>query len=196
MGRPASFDSDQLLDAAAALAAVSPERVTMTAVAAAAGAPSGSLYHRFAGRPALLGELWVRTVSRFQAGFLAALAAADPVAARVNAAVHVIAWSREHPDEARLLLRGAAACGEGEWPPELGAASATLAAELERALDELAARTPGRRQRNRELLAFVAIDAPYATVRRHLRAGATIPAGAERLVEQCARTLAGSAPAS
>jgi AcrR family transcriptional regulator len=192
VGRPAVFDADQLLDTAVTLAAAGPERATMAAVAARAGAPSGSLYHRFPGRPALLGELWVRTVSHFQAGFLAALEADDPVAARVTAARHVVAWSRRHPDQARLLLHGAAAFDEDDWPPPVAATAAELAAELERALDRLAARTPGPRARNRELLAFVAIDAPYAVVRRHLRAGATIPTGAGRMVEQCARSLAGT----
>lgn len=193
MGRPAVFDADLLLDAAVALAAEGPERVTMAAVAAGAGAPSGSLYHRFPGRSALLGELWVRTVSRFQEGFVAALGAEDPVQARVGAAERVIAWSRAHPDQARALLHGAGAFGSEDWPDEVAARADRLAAELERALDQLAARTPGGRARNRELLAFAVVDAPYALVRRHLRAGATIPSGAERMVARCARTLAGTA---
>src|SRR5690349_25083603 len=74
MGRPARFDADQLLDEALALAAEGgPEAVTMAAVAQRAGAPSGSLYHRFAGRSALLAALWLRTVADFQAGYLTAL---------------------------------------------------------------------------------------------------------------------------
>lgn len=193
MGRPLTFDADRLLDAAEALGAAGPERVTMAATAARAGAPSGSLYHRFPGRPALLGALWVRTVSRFQAGFVAALENDDPVAARVSAARHVVAWSRRHPDQARLLLHGPNAFGEEEWSSDLTAAAADLNAELERALDDLATRSPGRRARNRELLTFVTVDAPYAIVRRHLRHGAAIPVAAERLVEQCARTMAGNA---
>ena len=56
MGRPARFAADELLDVALDLAAAGgPEAVTMAGVAEAAGAPSGSVYHRFAGRPALLG---------------------------------------------------------------------------------------------------------------------------------------------
>ena len=48
MPRPAIFTLDELLDAAAALlAADGPSAVTMSAVARAAGAPSGSMYHRF-----------------------------------------------------------------------------------------------------------------------------------------------------
>ena len=57
MPRPAIFTLDELLDAAAALlAADGPSAVTMSAVARAAGAPSGSMYHRFPTRAALCGE--------------------------------------------------------------------------------------------------------------------------------------------
>ncbi|MBA3807035.1 MAG: TetR/AcrR family transcriptional regulator [Solirubrobacterales bacterium] len=192
MGRPTVYDADLLLDVAVALAAESPERLTMSAVAAKAGAPSGSVYHRFPNRPALMGELWLRTVSQFQTGFLGALGAADPVAARVGAARHVIAWSREHPDEAGALLHGAAAFDAAAWPAPIAVEADRRATELERALDRLATRTPGGSALNRELLTFAVIDAPYAVVRRYLRGGSEIPAGAERMIEQCARTLAGT----
>ncbi|MFE3937072.1 TetR family transcriptional regulator, partial [Streptomyces goshikiensis] len=63
MARPPRFDTDQLLDAAVALAAAGgPAAVTMSAVAQAVGAPSGSVYHRVAGRPARHAEVWVRSV--------------------------------------------------------------------------------------------------------------------------------------
>ncbi|HLU76197.1 MAG TPA: SRPBCC family protein [Nonomuraea sp.] len=74
-----------------------PGAVTMTAVARSAGAPSGSVYHRFPGRPALLAALWLRTVDRFQQGFLAALDTDPPSQAAPAAARHVIEWSRAHP---------------------------------------------------------------------------------------------------
>ncbi|WCD85969.1 hypothetical protein KPP03845_102310 [Streptomyces xanthophaeus] len=59
-----------------------PDAVTMSAVAQAVGAPSGSVYHRFAGRPALLAEVWLRTVEAFQEGYLAQVEApSEPGAA-------------------------------------------------------------------------------------------------------------------
>lgn len=74
MPRPPRFDADELLDAAVLLAAAGgPAAVTMSAVAQTVGAPSGSVYHRFPGRPALLAEVWLRTVEDFQEGYLAAL---------------------------------------------------------------------------------------------------------------------------
>jgi len=191
MGRPATHDTDQLLDAALALAALGPERVTVAAVARAAGAPSGSVYHRFPSRSALLGALWVRTVASFQEGFLAALEGGDPEAARVGAAAHVLSWSRGHPEAALALLHGASAYDQDGWPAEPTAAAAAQAATLDRALEQLAGRTPGGRAENIQLLTFVTVDAPYAIVRRHLRAGQPIPASADEVIERCARTLAG-----
>src|SRR6201999_3668341 len=110
MGRQAKHDPDALLDAAAAIAAAEgPAAVTMVAVAARAGALSGSLYHRFPTRAALLAALWLRTVARFQAGWLAALrnGGGDPHVAIVAAARHVVSWSRRNRVEARVLLHGA-----------------------------------------------------------------------------------------
>ncbi|GGV02514.1 hypothetical protein GCM10010275_46960 [Streptomyces litmocidini] len=73
------------------------------------GAPRGSVYHRFAGRTALLAEVWLRTVERFQAGYLAVLTGGpDAHRAARAASRHVVAWCRENPAEAALLLYGAA----------------------------------------------------------------------------------------
>ena len=72
MGRPALHDTQTLLDVARTIAADrGPASVTIAAVSAASGAPSGSLYHRFDDRAALLGQLWLRTTGQFQSGFLA-----------------------------------------------------------------------------------------------------------------------------
>src|SRR4051812_17136650 len=77
-----------------------PAAVTVGAITARLKAPTGSFYHRFVSRNALLGALWLRTVLDFQAGAIAALDAGDGLAA----ALHTPAWSREHLDAARLLL--------------------------------------------------------------------------------------------
>ncbi|MFF5970066.1 TetR/AcrR family transcriptional regulator [Streptomyces sp. NPDC012769] len=202
MARPPRFDTDQLLDAAVRLAAEGgPVAVTMAAVAQAVGAPSGSVYHRFAGRTALLAEVWLRTVERFQEGYFAALAEASvpdaerrpgPEAARAAAcaaARHVVAWSRAHSDEATLLLYGAKDFGRPDWSEEhirradsgnarVFASIGTLAADLG-ATDD-----PGR---DRVVLAL--IDLPLSLVRRHLRAGEPLPPHAEDLAEECTAAL-------
>src|SRR3954451_7206146 len=121
MPRPARFTHDELLDAAAALlAADGPSAVTMSAVARAARAPSGSMYHRFPSRAALCGELWIRTEERFNAGMNAALATSqDPQERCVAAARFTVQWCRDHPVEAQVLLTGADALAAAAWPDDM-----------------------------------------------------------------------------
>jgi AcrR family transcriptional regulator len=183
MPRPALFTLDGLLDAAAALlAADGPSAVTMSAVARAAGAPSGSMYHRFPTRAALCGELWLRTEERFHAGVTAALAtSADPQGRCVAAARFTVQWCREHPVEAQVLLVGADALGAADWPDEL----ISRRKRLHRALRRTLAGMPTDPDR----VNAAVIDIPYAVVRRHLMARHAIPPSADAIVEDCARAL-------
>ncbi|MFI5912568.1 helix-turn-helix domain-containing protein [Dactylosporangium sp. NPDC051541] len=175
MGRPARHDADSLLDAAVRLvAAGGPKALTMAAVARAAGGPSGSVYHRFAGRPSLAAALWLRTVERFQAGFFAALAAGRPA----GAARHVVAWCREHPGEANVLLYRADDFDREHWSDEERAALDAMNRRAVHALRDLGG--------DFDKVVLALVDLPSALVRRHLRAGGEIPARAEELVEETA----------
>jgi AcrR family transcriptional regulator len=191
MGRPAKHDADWLLDAAAAIAADrGPAAVSMAAVARRAGVPSGSLYHRFPSRGALMGGLWLRTVRRFQSGWLRALGDEDSLEALVAAARHVVTWSRRNREEARLLLYGADEFGQADWPAATRRATEEQLREAEAALRSVAgALGDGRDRTERVILA--AVDMPYAVLRRRLRAGDPIGRDAEALVEDCARALLG-----
>ena len=183
MPRPARYTVDDILDAAAALlAADGPAAVTMSAVARAIGAPSGSMYHRFPTRAALCGELWIRTEERFQAGFVAALTSLGDLVARcVAAARFSIHWCREHPSEAHVLLAGADALGRAEWPQSLLVRREPLRLGFDRAMAGVDV--------DQDRLRAALVDLPYALVRRHLIAGPTIPASAESIVEDCTRAL-------
>lgn len=183
MPRPATFTLDELLDAAAALlAADGPAAVTMSAVARAANAPSGSMYHRFATRAALCGELWIRTEERFHAGMRAALATSgEPQARCVAAARFTVQWCRDRPLEAQVLLAGADALDAADWPDDLTRRRKRLHRALRRALAGMPAEP--------DHVNAAVIDIPYAVVRRHLSARQAIPASADDIVEQCARTL-------
>jgi AcrR family transcriptional regulator len=184
MPRPPLFTLDELLDAAAALlAADGPSAVTMSAVARAAGAPSGSMYHRFPTRAALCGELWLRTEERFHAGFTAALSssAADRQGRCVAAARFTVQWCRDRPVEAQVLLAGADALGAAEWPDDLSDRRKRLRRTLRRNLAAVGA--------DSDRVTAAVIDIPYAVVRRHLLAGQSIPASADAIVEQCALAL-------
>ena len=148
MPRPARYTVDELLDAAAALlAADGPAAVTMSAVARAAGAPSGSMYHRFPTRAALCGELWMRTEERFQAGFdRRTVGVGDPRTRCVAAARFTVQWCRDHPVEAQVLLAGADALCLAEWPDHLTRPAPALHRKLRRLLAGLPADAgPGQR---------------------------------------------------
>lgn len=126
MPRPAKFDLEQILDAALAVFATDGARgLSIGRIAKLLGAPSGSVYHRFASRDGLVAALWLRAVERFQGGFLAHLSAADPLQGALAAAAHVLTWSRENPIESRLLLvhRWQDLMGE-QWPKRSHAALA------------------------------------------------------------------------
>ncbi|MFF5209249.1 TetR/AcrR family transcriptional regulator [Streptosporangium sp. NPDC000396] len=190
MGRPPQHDVDRLLDAAARLAAeAGPRNVTVTAVAREAGAPSGSVYHRFPSRSALLSGLWLRTVERFQEGFLAAASEEPPAQAALAAAGHAVGWCRENPVEARILLYGPKDFDEPNWPAEARERLKQSNRRIEDAIHELAGRLGRDTPRDVELLVLAIVDLPYATVRRHCRAGTPIPGYVEDLVAQCAATL-------
>src|SRR4029453_16427370 len=97
-----------------------PRGSTIGQIAEEVRAPSGSIYHRFASRDALLAELWLETVEDFQREFLAALEGPDTLERGVAAALYTPQWARERLPEARLLLvhRREDLVGGG-WPGEL-----------------------------------------------------------------------------
>ncbi|WP_138900003.1 TetR/AcrR family transcriptional regulator [Streptomyces albidochromogenes] len=183
MARPPRYDTSLLLDAAVRLAAEGgPAAVTMAAVAKAVGAPSGSVYHRFPSRSALMAEVWLRTVERFQEGYVAVLTASgDPGQAAVAASRHVVAWSRTHREETALLLHGPEAFGRGAWSPEQAeradAGNRRLFGRIAALAAELGARHPAQTER----VALALVDLPLALVRRHVRGGGLLPAHAEQL---------------
>jgi AcrR family transcriptional regulator len=190
VGRPAQYDTDSLLDIAVAVAAGrGPQAVTMAAVIEAAGAPSGSLYHRFPSRPALQAALWLRTVERFQAGFLRAARGEDGLRAALGAAAHTIEWSRAHDDEARVLLYGAADFGHESWAEPERKRLAAGQAEVAATIDGLAAKLDLSESDARERTLLATVDLPLALVGRRLASGEPVPAGAEQLIEPAVRAL-------
>ncbi|WP_020666681.1 TetR/AcrR family transcriptional regulator [Amycolatopsis nigrescens] len=195
MGRPPTHTADTFLDSAAALFAEQGARaVTMSAVARHSGAPSGSVYHRFPDRPALLSSLWVRTVSRFHQGFFVTLETEPATEAAIAAATHAVAWCREHPQEGHVLYAGKRAFSPEEWSGPAVKECAKLDDALEAVINGLLARL---RPLAREDVLLALIDLPYAVVRRYLTVGRIPPKSSLDLVERTARKLltGGSRPA-
>jgi AcrR family transcriptional regulator len=181
MARPARFTEQDLLAAAATVAAEGgPGAATIGAIAKAAGAPTGSLYHRFPSRDVLLGTLWLDLVGRFQSGWIEAMEAGDTDAA----ALHTPAWVRGHPTEARLLLlHRREDFLAGDWPPDLAEQAAHVndrAGAVLRAFarSELGDDLPASVRRMR----FALVEIPYAAVRPYVAARQPPPPDIDALV--------------
>jgi AcrR family transcriptional regulator len=178
-----SFDNSDFLAAALALAAESgPSAVTVAAISARLKSPTGSFYHRFASRDALLAQLWFDTVTKFQEGIAAALEDGDGL----RAALHTPAWVREHLDEGRLLLLyHRDDFVHGDWPQALRERLAEQGRLGEARLRKFARDTFGRAGPNEMRRAqFILSEVPVAAVRQHLMRGEPPP----KIVDELIRT--------
>ncbi|MFT3899355.1 MAG: TetR/AcrR family transcriptional regulator [Gordonia sp. (in: high G+C Gram-positive bacteria)] len=177
MGRPAKYSDDAILDAALGLvAAEGPQGATVVAIAERLGAPSGSIYHRFVSRDLVLARLWIRTVRRFQTGFVDALVRPDPDDAARAAVTHVLNWCRQHPDEARVLTLYRRDDLVARWPDELGAELATLNGRVEREVRSFAGRRFGAATAETVgLTRFALVDLPYAAARQIILDDGPVP---------------------
>ena len=103
MARPAKFSLDDLLDAAGRVLLEKGRDITMAQIADAAGAPTGSVYHRFASREELLIRLWLRSIKRFQVGFIRAGEREEARRAVIEMALCVPRFCRAHPADAKAM---------------------------------------------------------------------------------------------
>jgi AcrR family transcriptional regulator len=185
--RPSKFGEDQIMDAAMRLVAEGgPNAATVAGIAGALGAPVGSIYHRFKSRDLLLARLWIRTVKRFQVGFLRALEADDLDEAALGAALYNVEWTRRHVDEARVLLLYRREDLAERWPEELGEELAALNTDVERAVRDHVLRRYGEGGGAEAMrrVVFALVDVPYAAGRRHLVNGEPPPQLVNELVTQ------------
>lgn len=177
MGRTAKYTDQDILDAALELiAADGAHSATAAAVAKRLGAPSGSIYHRFASRDLIVATLWVRTVKRFQQGFLEALGAEDSWLAAERAVTHTLDWTATHRSEAKILTMHRREDLIALWPQELGDDLASLNDDVKTAVTGFARRHFG--VANAETLGkarFALIELPYAAA-RHVIRGEHFPA--------------------
>lgn len=104
MARPPKFTENDLLDGARAAVLEYGLDATLSQVSALIGAPTGSLYHRFPSRDHLMISLWLRSVRRFQAGYLTAARTADEQLALRECAVHIPRFCRAFPADARAMM--------------------------------------------------------------------------------------------
>ncbi|OBF63432.1 TetR family transcriptional regulator [Mycobacterium sp. 852002-50816_SCH5313054-b] len=169
MAPPRKHETDVILDAARALVLDGgPRAASVAAISKASGAPAGTLYHRFGNRDGILTAAWLRALERFQARAMAADGAAAEDTA-VAMAVAGIAFARELPDDARLLLTiRPADLLDGEPDAAFRETLAAMNAPLSARVATLAKQLYGRGDRRSvDAVARAVADLPYAVVRRH-----------------------------
>ena len=122
MGRPAQISHEDLIAAAALVAArLGPAKTSIAAVSKAAGVPTGSIYHRLPSRDALLAEIWLTAAERFQTMALAAFAAASE---RASMAAACVAFGTARPMKAATTVsarmkRAVVALLDMDFPPDV-----------------------------------------------------------------------------
>jgi AcrR family transcriptional regulator len=193
MAPPRKHDTDVILDAARTLVLRDgPRAAGVAAIAAASGAPVGTLYHRFGNRNGVLTEMWIRALARFQERALAGAQRTDPLEAAVGMALAAVEFARVLPDDARLLIQlrpRDLLDGEPETDlrRRLEQMNAPLATHIHRLARELyGTDTP----RHVDRVARAVADLPTATLRRHARRG-TLPDWIESEVATTTRILLG-----
>ena len=155
---------------------------TVAEIARLSGAPSGSIYNRFASLDGLLAQLWIRAVRRSQADFIAAAEASDPLEAAVAAALSVYDFCVQHPADARLLLAFRRSdLLAGPLTDTAKEELARLNEPVQRTLADLARRLYGSASRsNTDIVLLAMFDLPHGTVRRPLLAGEKLSRGPTR----------------
>jgi AcrR family transcriptional regulator len=182
--RPRSHSLDVVLDAAREIVLRDGARAaTVAAIARASGAPSGSLYHAFGSRDALLAAAWERAARRSQAAWVVAARGPEPVEAGVAMALSLLAFAREQREDCRLLL-GMRVEDLVDGPaPDLEAVNAPVVETVA----ALARRLGGPAARERVVLATV--DLPYGAIRRRLLGGKPPPHALDGPVAAAARAV-------
>jgi AcrR family transcriptional regulator len=190
MGRKPKFAREDILAAALELvAAGGPGSVTIAGLAGAIGAPTGSIYHRFESREQVLAELWMQVVETFQSGFVTSLEAATSAKDAARIAVELVAWTRAHPSEARILaVHRRQDFVASSWPSGLVTRARALEPALGAALESFAKRVFGRVDTETRLrVRFALVDAPLAAVKPFIVAGKPAPRALDSLIADVTR---------
>jgi AcrR family transcriptional regulator len=169
MAPPRKHQTDVILDAARALVLDGgPRAASVAAIAKSSGAPAGTLYHRFGNRNGILTAAWLRALQRFQARAMAAQAD-TPMETAVAMAVACIGFTRELPEDARLLLTiRPGDLLDGEPDTAFSETLAAMNAPLNQRIGTLARELFGSSNaRSVDVVARAVADLPYAVVRRH-----------------------------
>jgi AcrR family transcriptional regulator len=174
MVRLAKFTETQFIDSAIEVAAqCGIGAVSMSAIAVKAGAPIGSVYHRFDSRGTILALAWLRVKADFRHEVASRWIDGDSW----DGVAALLDWCRRKPVHARFLL-----LGDDAWIAEAGLSAATLAAleaeqaELDACFERCARAVQGHADSTAPMLRFILIDSPVAIVKPYLTNNQPIPA--------------------
>jgi AcrR family transcriptional regulator len=140
--------------------------MSIAAVSKAAGVPTGSIYHRFSSRDALLAEVWLSATARFHAAVLPRISAIASEADAVECALATPRFTRnDHAAAAVLSSHRREEFIRPEAPEEYRTRAAKHAAEMRDAIAQAAARLFPADPRGKEKLAVAVIGIPLGAVR-------------------------------
>lgn len=189
MAKPALYSREEILDAAVRAAHERGHAATVADVTALLGAPSGSIYHRFASREALFASAWIQCVRRFHASFPRVVAIEDPVEAIVATGLLIPRFCRAHPAEARTLTLFRYADLVASPPRGVEHDLDGLNDPVQAHIADLTGRRFGRvRKRGLALVALAARDTPYGMVRA--RIGGPVPRWMDEPIAAAVRAIA------
>ncbi len=189
MGRRARYNRrDIALATAEVIAEKGPNGATMAAISEHLGAPTGSIYHRFASRDLLLGDVWLTTLEGYQAGYIEQLQRPVPDAP-VHAALHIPRWVRENMVLARvLLLHRREDFAVAGWPDSYSARADALQSQMVEAFRQCCRERNGRVSKKGLIrLRFALLDVPYGAVKPYVQRGEAPGLLVDELIAQTVR---------
>jgi AcrR family transcriptional regulator len=173
MVRLAKYSDDSFIDSAIRIAAqCGIGAVSMASIASNAGAPIGSLYHRFDSRNTVLARAWLKVRADFRAEVSCHWAEGDTW----RAVESLVQWCRSKPVYARFMLESDDAPDFGELTPALRAELEADQAELDAAFLRCVGTLPAHVGVPEHVLRFILIGAPVAIVKPFLSQDLPIPA--------------------
>jgi AcrR family transcriptional regulator len=172
MVRIAKYNEDGFIESAIHIAAeCGIGAVSMASIASKAGAPIGSLYHRFDSRDTVLARAWLKVRADFRAEVSRHWAEGDTW----RAVEALVQWCRDKPVYARFMLQSDDAPDFGELPAPLRAELEADQAELDAAFTRCLQSLPQGIDDPAHLLRFILIGAPVAMVKPFLSQDQPIP---------------------
>lgn len=172
MVRLAKYNDDSFIEAAIHIAAqCGTGAVSMASIAAKAGAPIGSLYHRFDSRGTVLARAWLKVRADFRDAVCRHWERGDTW----RAVEALLEWSRSNPVYARFMLQSDDAPDFGELSPQLHAELEADQAELDAAFERCLHTLPRSVDNPVHVLRFMLIGAPVAIVKPFLSQEQAIP---------------------